>query len=75
MARSEAGLRELLALLDRLDALYPGALALVAARLIATCALQRRESRGSHYRSDFPQTEKTGERTYTDWNAVNKEVV
>lgn len=75
MVRSEAGLRELLALLDRLDALYPGALALVAARLIATCALQRRESRGSHYRSDFPQTEKTGERTYTDWNAVNKEVV
>ncbi|MGN6423877.1 MAG: L-aspartate oxidase [Asticcacaulis sp.] len=74
MVRSEAGLRALLALLDRLDALYPGALALVAARLIATCALQRRESRGSHYRSDFPQTATTGKRTYTDWNAVKKEV-
>jgi L-aspartate oxidase len=74
MVRSESGLSDLLTLLDRLDAQYPGALALVAARLIATCALQRRESRGSHYRSDFPQTEKTGERTYTDWNAVNKEV-
>ena len=30
--------------------------ALVAARLIVSCALARRESRGGHYRSDFPQT-------------------
>jgi len=73
MVRSEAGLTGLLALLDRLDAQSPGALALVAARLIATCALQRRESRGSHYRSDFPQIQTTGKRTFTDWNAVNKE--
>jgi succinate dehydrogenase/fumarate reductase flavoprotein subunit len=30
---------------------------LTAARLIALSALERRESRGAHYRSDFPDTE------------------
>ena len=47
-----------------------GALALVSARLIATCALHRRESRGSHYRSDYPQTEAVGARTFTNWPEI-----
>ncbi len=34
---------------------------LEAAELITTAALNRRESRGAHYRSDYPQTEEHGE--------------
>jgi L-aspartate oxidase len=33
------------------------------ATLIAAAALKREESRGAHFRSDFPQTNPTGERT------------
>jgi L-aspartate oxidase len=43
--------------LDRVDALcdaHGRANALVAARLILTAALARKESRGGHFRSDFP---------------------
>lgn len=68
--RDEAGLTRLLDLIAGLDARYPGALALVSARLIATCALHRRESRGSHYRSDYPQTDAAGARTFTNWAKV-----
>jgi len=69
VVRSEDGLRALLRLIDELDARYPGALALVSARLIAACALNRRESRGSHYRPDYPSTKAHGERTFTTWAA------
>ena len=73
VVRDETGLANLLDLISKLDQTYPGALALVSARLIATCALQRRESRGSHYRSDYPQTEAVGERTFTNWTKVQNE--
>ncbi|MFN3931062.1 MAG: L-aspartate oxidase [Brevundimonas sp.] len=52
--RSAAGLTRALAVLDRLDARNPDAASLVAARLIVEAALARRESRGGHYRTDFP---------------------
>jgi L-aspartate oxidase len=58
---------------DGLDAQYPGALALVSARLIAASALNRRESRGSHYRPDYPQTSAHGERTFTTLDALIRE--
>jgi L-aspartate oxidase len=34
-----------------------------AAKLIAAAALERRESRGAHFRTDYPQTEKIGFRS------------
>lgn len=38
--------------------------ALLAARLILAAALARRESRGGHYRSDFPTTAELAQRTF-----------
>jgi L-aspartate oxidase len=49
VVRDGAGLREACRLLERI----PGSEALVAL-LIARCALAREESRGAHFRSDFP---------------------
>lgn len=74
VVRTADGLRTLLGLIDELDLHYPGALALVSARLIATAALDRRESRGSHYRTDYPQTGAHGERTFTTWAKMAREI-
>jgi len=55
--RSAAGLSETL---DRIAALWEtssGANDLIVARLIVKAALARRESRGAHFRSDFPHAE------------------
>lgn len=54
--RTGPGLANLIATLDQLDAGRVPALPSVAARLIAEAALARRESRGGHYRADFPET-------------------
>ena len=35
-----------------------------SARLVTAAALARAESRGGHYRSDFPETRATAERTF-----------
>ena len=63
VVRNEAGLSGLIALIDRLEAQYGSAAALEAARLVVQAALDRRESRGGHYRSDYPQTAAVADHT------------
>ena len=55
VVRDSAGLRRLLGEIGALEAAHGRALPLVAARLVAESALARRESRGAHFRADFPQ--------------------
>jgi len=55
VVRDGAGLRRLLAEISALEAAHGRALPLVAARLVAEGALARRESRGAHFRADYPQ--------------------
>ncbi len=54
VVRDRAGLGGLIAWIDSQTALHGPALALGAARLVASAALDRRESRGAHCRADFP---------------------
>lgn len=56
VTRDAAGLGRALEIIDGLEAMSPGALPLAAARLITEAALARRESRGGHYRADYPLT-------------------
>jgi L-aspartate oxidase len=54
VVRDGAGLQRALARVDALSEAHGQANALVAARLIIAAARARRESRGAHFRSDFP---------------------
>lgn len=56
VVRDAVGLRRALDLIQTLDRANPQALPVTAARLIAEAALARQESRGGHYRADFPET-------------------
>jgi L-aspartate oxidase len=52
VVRDEAGLTALLLEIEALEAAHGRGAALVAARLVAACALARAESRGGHFRAD-----------------------
>ena len=52
--RDAEGLERLLDTLDALEAKHGRSAPLTAARLVAQAALDRRESRGGHFREDFP---------------------
>ncbi len=63
VVRDAAGLSRLVAHIDGLRAAHGEAPALVAARLVAASALARRESRGGHFRADFPEAQSPPRRT------------
>ena len=70
VVRDRQGLIQLLSLIDGMEGRYGPALPLTAARLVATCALMRTESRGSHSRSDYPQTDEVARRTLTTLSQI-----
>lgn len=63
VVRDDEGLAALIALIDGLAAAHPDAMALTAARLVAEGALNRRESRGGHFRIDHPGSLPTAQHT------------
>ncbi len=63
--RERPGLSRLLDEIGALEADHGAAAPLVTAKLIAASALQRTESRGGHYRSDFPLMASPARRTFT----------
>ncbi len=71
LVRNEFGLREALSRIEDLVRSFPGAAnelrnLLVIGRLVAEAALERKESRGSHYRSDYPLTDESlAKRSFT----------
>lgn len=64
VVRDADGLSRLLQLIDALEAAHGRSAPLVAARLVAACALARRESRGGHFRADFPLPAEAAARTF-----------
>ncbi len=67
LERDADGLRHALAVIGRLEttSTEPALLNMTAAaKLVTAAALARRESRGGHWRSDFPQTAAVAERSF-----------
>ena len=63
VVRDAAGLAGLAAKLDHWAQVYPQALSVTAAQLIVRGAQARCESRGGHFRADYPQAHATAQHT------------
>jgi L-aspartate oxidase len=66
--RSADGLLRLVDDIDALEIQNGRTAALVAARLVAACALTRTESRGGHFRADASEPEAVPRRTFVRWS-------
>ncbi|MFZ4071248.1 MAG: L-aspartate oxidase [Caulobacterales bacterium] len=65
VVRTTSGLTSLLALIDETIAQHGRCGPFVISRTIAQCALARQESRGAHFRSDFPEMLAQARRSFT----------
>ncbi|MHA7899057.1 MAG: L-aspartate oxidase [Henriciella sp.] len=65
VVRKASDLKALLSKIEAFEASHPDARALCAAKIIASGALAREESRGGHFRSDFPAANNIAKRTFT----------
>lgn len=72
VVRDANGLKNLLEFIEIQSEAYGDSLATITARLIAQSALDRKESRGAHYRSDFPN-QLSPNRTFTSRNHQTKQ--
>jgi len=70
VVRDAEGLGRLLVLIGDLEARHGRAAPLVAARLVAACALNRRESRGGHFRTDYPEAA-AADRTFVTLDRID----
>jgi L-aspartate oxidase len=68
VVRSADGLLRLLDEIAGLESLHGRTASLVAARLVAACALARTESRGGHFRADATATDAIPRRTFVRWS-------
>jgi len=71
VVRDAEGLARLLDLIGELETRHGRSAPLVAARLVAACALARRESRGGHFRADFPDGQPPA-RTFVTLDQVDR---
>ncbi|HUO92467.1 MAG TPA: L-aspartate oxidase [Rhizomicrobium sp.] len=75
LERDRAGLEKALSVIANVERAANGEPSLLnmtaAAKLVAAAALARHESRGGHFRSDCPQTDAKGVRTFLTLNDAN----
>jgi L-aspartate oxidase len=72
VVRDAAGLERALGLVEALGAEHGPVPCLIAARLVITAALARRESRGAHFRSDAEASIEPPRRTFVTLNADDR---